>query len=100
MAGTWMSVIEGFAGKRVRNGRLVLNPQIPDPWISYSFKIRFRESVLEIQVKKDNVTIRNQSDKPAHVILYNQEIFIERSKESKLKINTKNPNEKQLYSNY
>src|SRR5690606_13392594 len=39
MAGTWMSIVEGFGGMRVRNGKLNFEPKIPKEWESYSFKV-------------------------------------------------------------
>ena len=42
MAGTWMSIVEGFGGMRIKNNTLHFTPQIPDEWASYSFKIIFR----------------------------------------------------------
>lgn len=66
MGGTWMAFVQGFGGMRVRNGRLHLNPVIPHSWKSYSFRINFRGSHLEI--KMDNqVSIYNHN--PGTVIL-------------------------------
>lgn len=52
MAGTWMSVVEGFGGMRVRDGKLYFNPQIPKVWDSYSFKVNFKGQVLTVKVSK------------------------------------------------
>jgi len=53
MAGTWMSIVEGFGGMRVREGQLYFEPRIPKEWQSYSFKINFREQVLKIHVMQN-----------------------------------------------
>ena len=42
MAGTWMSIVEGFGGMRVKNDTLYFSPKIPDQWEAYSFKVNFR----------------------------------------------------------
>lgn len=55
MAGTWMSIVEGFGGKRVKNNKLSLYPIIPDQWEEYSFKIIFRGSDLLVTVNKKYV---------------------------------------------
>nr|MBC7612714.1 glycoside hydrolase family 65 protein [Pseudopedobacter sp.] len=62
MAGTWMAVVEGFGGMRVKNGMLSFNPFIPANWKAFSFKIRFRGSVLDIKVNKYGIKIENLSD--------------------------------------
>jgi Trehalose and maltose hydrolases (possible phosphorylases) len=57
MAGTWMSIVEGFGGKRVRNGKLQLYPRIPDKWDEYSFKIIFRDVDVLVTVNKQHVNL-------------------------------------------
>jgi maltose phosphorylase len=39
---------------RVVNGELQLNPFIPSQWESYSFKVKFRNSVVRVEVSKDS----------------------------------------------
>ena len=73
MAGTWMSVVEGFAGMRVREGILVFNPFLPEQWKSFSFKIGFRGALLNVTVTKDKVDISNQSGTEARVQINEQE---------------------------
>ncbi|GAA3522658.1 glycoside hydrolase family 65 protein [Aquimarina addita] len=57
MAGTWMSIVEGFAGMRITNDTLSFTPRIPEQWGEYSFKVNFRERILKISVVPDGVTI-------------------------------------------
>ena len=53
MAGTWMSVVEGFGGMRVLDDKLNFYPQIPEQWNSYSFKINFRNRIIKVMVDKE-----------------------------------------------
>ncbi|GEO04686.1 maltose phosphorylase [Adhaeribacter aerolatus] len=73
MAGTWMAVVKGFGGMRVRNNHLHLHPVLPSTWQSFTFKIRFREHRLDITVSPSSVKILNQADKPLVFHLYGQE---------------------------
>ena len=50
MAGTWLAVVEGFGGIRIRDGALYLNPSIPPKWKSYSFHASFREVRFKVKV--------------------------------------------------
>jgi maltose phosphorylase len=50
MAGTWMSIVEGFGGMRVKDDTLHFEPRIPEQWEGYSFKINFRNQVLKISI--------------------------------------------------
>lgn len=72
MAGTWMSVVEGFGGMRVRNGQLHFNPFIPAKWQSFAFKINFRGALVKVKVSKEGVQITNQSDKALTVLVYDK----------------------------
>lgn len=76
MAGTWLSVVQGFGGMRVKNGLLHFNPYIPKKWTSYAFKIRFRGCLLAIEVSKKKVAIKNFSDKEITLKVNKKEVKI------------------------
>lgn len=50
MAGSWMSIIHGFGGLRVRDGRLSLTPFKPAAWTRYAFHLVFRDRLLKITI--------------------------------------------------
>ena len=50
MAGTWLSIVEGFAGMRVKNGKLHFTPRLPKHWKSLSFKVIFQGETKEIKL--------------------------------------------------
>ena len=64
MAGTWMSIVEGFGGMRVRNNQLHFEPKIPAQWRGYSFKVNFRNAIVKVEVKQEgtNVSIEGNLD--------------------------------------
>lgn len=74
MAGTWMSVVHGFGGLRVRGGRLILNPFSPESWTSLSFKIGFRGARLQVTVTGGQTTVHNEGPEAASLTLYGREI--------------------------
>lgn len=84
MAGTWMSIVEGYGGKRVHDKKLFLNPTIPAAWSSYSFKIKFLEQDLEIKVSQTTVNVISHSDKKITLSVYDQEIVVEANSTSSL----------------
>jgi len=69
MAGTWLSIVEGFGGMRVKENTLSLNPTLPTNWTSYSFKILFRNHTIKVKVSKDAVNITNNSNQPIDILL-------------------------------
>jgi maltose phosphorylase len=58
MAGTWMSIVEGYGGMRVKNNHLHFAPKIPTQWDSYSFKVNFRNQIITVQVSKSGVDFK------------------------------------------
>lgn len=56
MAGTWMSIIEGFGGMRLRNNTLSFSPKIPKEWEAYSFKVNFRNHTVKVNVSQSKNT--------------------------------------------
>ncbi|MEZ4874622.1 MAG: glycoside hydrolase family 65 protein [Flavobacteriaceae bacterium] len=64
MAGTWMSIVEGFGGMRVQDGKLHFEPKIPKEWEEYAFKINFRGQVLKVTVSKEKATFKVDGDTP------------------------------------
>jgi len=69
MAGTWMSVVKGFGGMRVKNGTLHFTPFIPDQWKSYSFRLEFRDRIIKVEVAKDAVTTVLEDGEPIDVFI-------------------------------
>ena len=61
MAGTWMSVVEGFAGMQVKNDKLSFRPFLPNQWKSYSFNITFRGALINVLVNTDGICLSNYS---------------------------------------
>jgi maltose phosphorylase len=72
MAGTWMSVVEGFAGMRVRNGKLQFNPFLPAQWKSFSFTIGFRGATLKINIAESGINIKNNTAVDLEIVIRNQ----------------------------
>ncbi|MBS1488558.1 MAG: glycoside hydrolase family 65 protein [Bacteroidetes bacterium] len=69
MAGTWMSVVKGFGGMRVRKNQLHFSPFIPDQWKSYSFRVEFRGRVLKVKVTKTKTEVVLESGEPLEIVL-------------------------------
>jgi len=76
MAGTWMSVVKGFAGQRVVGDQLSFKPYIPEQWEGYSFRIGFRGALLKVTVSKQSISIDNVSENALNVLVNGQKVFI------------------------
>src|SRR5690606_17425191 len=67
MAGTWISIVEGFGGMRIKEGRLDFVPRIPQGWTSYSFKINFRSRVIKVVVTQDGSEFQLEKGEPFEI---------------------------------
>ena len=61
MAGTWMSIVEGFGGVRVVKNELHIDPILPKSWKEYRFKINFRGTLIEVKVARDGVNFSHSN---------------------------------------
>lgn len=76
MAGSWLSVVEGFGGMRVRDGVPMFDPRLPEGWDSLTFKVDFRGRVLTVQVTPAAVEVSNEGD-PVEIALCGRRVLVE-----------------------
>lgn len=55
LGGTYMAIVYGFGGLRVKEQGLFIAPALPDAWVGYDFKIRLEDSLIQIKVKRGAV---------------------------------------------
>jgi maltose phosphorylase len=77
MAGTWMSIVEGFGGMRVKNDTLHFEPKIPKEWQGYSFKINFRNQIVKVVVNQNETSFSLDGTQAIKVIVKGKEIQVE-----------------------
>ena len=69
MAGSWMSIVEGYGGMRVRENKLSFSPKLPEEWEYYSFKIKFRGRVVKVTVQGTETVIDIEEGEPLEILL-------------------------------
>ncbi len=75
MAGTWLSVVEGFGGMRVKNNELHFDPKLPQNWKSLSFKINFRGTIVNCDFGAEN-KITQQGEQKVVVKIKGEQIAV------------------------
>ncbi len=81
MAGTWLAIVEGFGGMRIRNERVCLNPVIPAAWESYSFIIRYRNNPFRVEVNRTKVIVVNLSQADIPLAVYGEQVTLKSGEE-------------------
>lgn len=84
MSGSWLAIVQGFAGMRYYNDELCFKPFVPSQWQGYSFKMNYRGRLLEVNVS-DEIKLRLISGPSLKVKVYDQEVLLEEGQERCLK---------------
>jgi len=69
MAGTWMSIVEGFGGMRIKDDKPSFTPKIPKEWETYSFKVNFRENIITVNVTQDGSSFHLEGQKEREILV-------------------------------
>lgn len=64
MAGTWQSIVFGFAGLRRVAGVPEFSPILPEGWKGYAFSIRCHGSLLKVAIKGSGAVFTLENDIP------------------------------------
>ena len=76
MAGTWMSIVEGFGGMRVKDNSLSFAPKIPKQWNAYSFKVNFRNIVLKVNVTQTDTSFEIDGDYELDIVVNGKSVQV------------------------
>lgn len=56
MAGSWMCIVNGFAGMRLRKGRLAFAPHLPAQWTRVAFTLRYRGRDIRVEMEGQRIS--------------------------------------------
>lgn len=76
MAGTWMSIVEGFGGLRIKEDTLSFAPKIPKQWTAYTFNVNFRNQILKVNVTHKKITFNLEGDKELTILVDGNKVKI------------------------
>jgi maltose phosphorylase len=79
MGGTWMSVVHGFGGMRIKDGLLNFDPVLPPGWKALSFKILYRGRTLNVHIENAKTTIENLEGDGLDLRLGGNGMYLEKS---------------------
>lgn len=82
MGGTWMSVVYGFGGMKIREGLLSFEPRLPGGWEGLSFKIYYRGRTLKVTITKASVKIENQEGDDVELLLCGSSVVLKAGQEA------------------
>ncbi|WP_338350617.1 glycosyl hydrolase family 65 protein, partial [Nonlabens tegetincola] len=77
MAGTWMSIVEGFGGLQIKDDTPHFTTKLPKEWAGFSFKINFRDQILNVQVTQQGTQVQLKGDQPQDVVVNGKKITLQ-----------------------
>ena len=76
MAGTWQSIVFGFAGMRAWDGELSFAPTLPDAWQAYEFQMSYRGRLLHVRVDGEGANVTLVEGEAMDIVVDEQRINI------------------------
>lgn len=73
MGGNYMAVVYGFGGLRLKEDGIHFAPVLPDKWNSYTFKINYRGSHVQVAVEKDRTIFTLEKGEAQKIIVNGKE---------------------------
>ncbi|RYL93481.1 glycoside hydrolase family 65 protein [Sporolactobacillus sp. THM7-4] len=74
MTGSWLAIVQGFAGMRIRHDQLHFAPFLPKKWNGYRFRLNFRGRVIQVSVGHDGTHLTLVSGQPLTVAINGQNV--------------------------
>lgn len=69
MAGTWLAIVQGFAGMRTKSHTVSFAPQLPKEWSKLSFSILYRGALLHVCMTRSAIEISLKEGQLREVIV-------------------------------
>lgn len=79
MGGTWMAIVYGFAGLRVKEQGLELSPTLPKQWTNYRFTINYQNRHIAVEVNKDGIHLDLISGEDLNLKVHGETIHLSQS---------------------
>lgn len=70
LGGIWQCVVNGFGGVRMLNGKLRIQPALPEKWNELQFPIYWKGDRLEVTVKKNQFTVKKVTNQNEEITFY------------------------------
>ncbi len=72
MGGTWLAIVFGFAGLRIKETGLSFSPILPEKWEGYSFSIQYNGRVIQIEKTNTHTALKLVNGEELSVQVFNQ----------------------------
>lgn len=79
MGGTYMAIVYGFAGFRLKENGIWFAPALPKQWEGYRFQLIYEGSRIRVEVNRRECVFTLESGSPVEIHVYGNRIMLEGS---------------------
>lgn len=76
MTGSWLAIVQGFAGMRITNETLSFAPFMPKEWDGYSFNINYRNRLINVAVDNMSAVFELVKGEPLRMKVYEEPVVL------------------------
>jgi alpha,alpha-trehalose phosphorylase len=76
MGGSWLSVVYGFSGMRIKGSELEFSPRLPKEWKSIEFKIKFKGRIIECKFLSEKSIYSLLVGEPLRLKHFDNDVFL------------------------
>lgn len=86
MGGTYMAIVYGFGGLRIKESGICLNPVIPKQWQGYKFRFLYEDASLEVAVDREVCRISLLKGSAKELLVYGDTYTVEPEKQLEIAV--------------
>ncbi|WP_128894834.1 glycoside hydrolase family 65 protein [Longirhabdus pacifica] len=77
MGGTWMSIVYGFAGLRLKESGISLAPLLPRKWQGFEFYFQYKDRKIQIEVTKTEMVLTLMEGDALPILVYDEQYVLQ-----------------------
>ena len=81
MGGTWLSIVYGFAGLRIKESGPSLAPTLPKKWNSYTFHMQYQGRVIKVHKARGSVSYQVVEGEGLSILHNENSVYLETGRE-------------------
>lgn len=81
MGGTWLAIVFGFAGVRIKESGISFDPTLPEEWDSLEFHLQYQDCLIKVLMEENIVTYLLEEGDKLVIVHQGKEIELKRGVE-------------------
>lgn len=74
--GVWSALVGGFGGMRDHNGRITIDPRLPDAWDELIYRLTLQGARVRVEVRRDEVVLTLESGREMKLTVQGRDVTV------------------------